>query len=173
MKQDEIVAVVDENNRVVGALPRSQMRAEGQRHRATYILVFDSGGRIFVQKRTAQKDIYPGFFDVATGGVVLAGESYEASALRELAEELGIKDVPLSRHFDFCHEEGGNRVWGRVFSCVYEGDVVLQAEEVESGEFLPLERVLDLSRTHPFTPDGLYALKGYLEQRHRKNPPRL
>ena len=60
MSHDEIVTIVDAENRVVGAAPRWQMRAEMLPHRATYILVFDHGGRLFLQKRTATKDIYPG-----------------------------------------------------------------------------------------------------------------
>ena len=113
--QEEIVTIVDEKNRVVGAAPRSRMRADGLPHRATYILVFNDEGELFVQKRTTGKDIYPGYYDVATGGVVLAGESYEDAAERELVEELGITGVRLRGHFDFFHEDAGNRVWGRVF----------------------------------------------------------
>ncbi|MFZ0135073.1 MAG: NUDIX hydrolase YfcD [Desulfobacterales bacterium] len=162
--EDEIVAIVDERNRVVGEAPRGRMRAEGLVHRATYILVFNDGGELFVQKRTPTKDIYPGYYDVATGGVVLAGESYETAAGRELAEELGVTGVPLAAHFDFFYEEAGNRVWGRVFSCTYSGAVVLQAEEVESGGFYPVNEILENRPQRSFTPDGIYVLRRFLSQ---------
>ena len=125
MSHDEIVTIVDAENREVGAVPRSRMRAEMLPHRATYILVFDRSGRLFLQKRTATKDIYPGCYDVAAGGVVLEGETYEESARRELAEELGISGVELQRHFDFYHQDDRSRVWGRVYSCRYDGHVIL------------------------------------------------
>lgn len=162
---DEIVTLVDDQNRVVGSATRREMRARRYPHRATYILVFNPRGELFLQKRTATKDVYPSHYDVAAGGVVLAGESYEESAARELAEELGISGAALRSHFDFYHEDGGNRVWGRVYSCAWDGPVHLQEEEVEAGRFLPIPQVLALAETEPFTPDGLGVLRRYLAER--------
>lgn len=159
---DEIVAIVDEENHVVGAAPRREMRAKRLPHRSTYILVFNSQGELYVQKRTMIKDIFPGYYDIAAGGVVLAGESYEASASRELAEELGIHGVPLTPLFTFYFADERTRVWGGVFACVYDGAMVLQPEEVESGEFMLPEEVLRRAQTAPYTPDGLYVLRRYL-----------
>ena len=85
----EIIAIVDDADRLVDAVPRAQMRALGLTYRVTYILVFNAAGQLLVQRRTADKDMYPGYLDLAAGGVVLADESYEQSAARELAEELG------------------------------------------------------------------------------------
>lgn len=164
--KDEIVLIVDRDNNETGSAPRHVMRTKGLPHRASYILVFNSAGELFVQKRTMSKDIYPGYYDIAAGGVVLAGESYDESAMRELAEELGIKDTDISSHFTFLYEEGTNRVWGRVYSCTYDGNLTLQKEEVESGFFLAPLKVLALSEKEPFTPDGIYVLKRYLESEY-------
>jgi len=163
--RDEIVLIVDKDNRETGSLPRHEMRARGLPHRACYILVFNSRGQLFVQKRTMSKDIYPGCYDVAAGGVVLAAESYDESARRELFEELGIRDAVLTPHFTFFHEEGGNLVWGRVYSCIHNGPLILQAEEVESGFFAAPADVLALSAKEPFTPDGLHVLQRFLKEK--------
>lgn len=160
---DEIVAIVDEYNNVIGSAPRREMRAQKLPHRSTYTFVFNSRGELFVQKRTMTKDIYPGYYDPCTGGVVLHGESYELSAIRELEEEVGIRDVPLTWHFNVYFEDDLVRVWGGVFSCVYDGAIVLQAEEVESGEFLPIETILQRAQTAPYTPDSLLVLRRYLD----------
>ena len=162
MSRDEIVAIVDKNNQIVGSASRERMRAEGLRHRATYILVFDAKNRMFVHRRTSTKDVYPGHYDIAAGGVVLAGETYAASAERELAEELGISGTPLKTMFDFYHADGLCRVWGRVFTCRWDGPIVMQAEEIQSGEFMPTPDIIEMSRHKPFTPDGLYVLQRYL-----------
>lgn len=156
--RDEIVSIVDRDDNVVDEVPRHVMRAQSLRHRVTYIFVFDSSGRLFVQKRTPTKDLYPGYFDLAAGGVVCAGESYEESAIREAREELGIAGSPLQRLFKFYFEdEDGNKSWGMVFSCTHDGPFVLQAEEVESGEFVELDDVLS-GGIEPVTPDTLAVL---------------
>jgi 8-oxo-dGTP pyrophosphatase MutT (NUDIX family) len=160
---EEIVQIVDENNREIAVLARGLMREQRLIHRACYILVFNGAGDLFVQKRTRTKDIYPGYWDVAAGGVVLGGESYEKSAERELAEELGISGVKLQFLFDQYYEDKQNRVWGRIFSCLHEGPFTLQREEVEYGRFMPPQVALDYSKIEPFTPDGIILLKKILK----------
>jgi len=160
---DEIVTIVDKTNQPIGTSPRRKMRAERLIHRAAYVLVFDSRGRLLIQKRTPDKDIYPGYYDVAAGGVVLAGESYEECAAREAKEELGITNTPLTGHFDFYFEDERGRVWGRVFSCTHDGPFTLQREEIESGEFMDVGDVLK-EKIKPLTPDTLLALSRYLQK---------
>jgi hypothetical protein len=57
------------------------------------------------------------------------------------------------------------RVWGRVFSCIYDGKIVLQKEEVESGDFYTIEEIMILKDIKSFTPDGLYVLSRYVDER--------
>jgi 8-oxo-dGTP pyrophosphatase MutT (NUDIX family) len=162
---DELVVIVDRENREIGAASRLRMRQQGLIHRSTYILVFNSAGQLFVQKRTRTKDVYPGYYDPAAGGVVLAGETYEQGAERELSEELDVRGTPLRFLFDFYFEEGTARVWGRAFSCIWDGPMVLQAEEIESGAFLSPAEILHRAETEPFTPDGLQVVRRYLWSR--------
>ncbi len=161
----ELVQIVDRNNVETTTVTRKEMRQRGLIHRATYILVFNSRGELFVQKRTMTKDVYPGYYDIAAGGVVLAGDTYEESARRELEEELGIRDVPLRHHFEFFYQDGEtNRVWGSVWSCTYDGVLTLQEEEVESGRWMAPEKVLASARQEKFTPDGIFVLERFIRQ---------
>jgi isopentenyldiphosphate isomerase len=160
MARDEQVAIVDLANQVAGAAPRWRMRQEGLPHRATYSLIFDAHGRLHVQQRTLTKDVYPGYLDPSPGGVVLAGESYEESAARELEEEMGIRGVAIEPLFDFWFEEEAVRVWGRAFRCRYDGPLVLQAEEVAGIAMMRPEEVL--ASPAPVTSDGLFVVRRFL-----------
>lgn len=161
---EEIVEIVDRNNRPIGAVTRKIMRQQQLTHRATYILVFNTTGELFIQKRSMRKDIYPGYWDVAAGGVVLAGESYEDSAQRELYEELGVKNAKLRFLFDQYYEDAGNKVWGRIFSCTHNGPFTLQAEEIDDGRFIPLQAIEQLNQDEPVTPDGLQLIRAIINR---------
>ena len=163
---DEIVVIVDEDDVVIGTAPRSRMRRERLVHRTTYVFVFDSSGRLFVQKRTPTKDVYPGYHDLAAGGVLVEGESYDESARREAHEELGLVDVPFKAQFKLYYEDAVSRSWGWVYSCTYDGPFELQPEEVASGEFLSIEQVLG-GEAEPVTPDSRLAFERLLEKRDR------
>jgi len=166
-EKDERIVIVDRDNNVIGTEYRSVMRKRGLLHRATYLLIFNSKGELFVQKRTITKDIYPGYYDVAVGGVVLAGESYKESADREIEEELGIRDISLKYLFDFYCADAGNQVWGRAYAGVHDGAIVLQEEEIESGEFRRVDEILTSADHERYTPDGIYVLKRYLSEHRR------
>lgn len=156
---EELVAIVDRDNHPIGAVSRRIMRQQRLIHRASYILVFNRRGELFLQKRSLTKDVYPGYWDVAAGGVVQAGESYLESAERELREELGVTGVKLKTLFDQYFEDKDNRVWGRIFSCTHEGPFTLQAEEIDCGRFVALPAIESLHQSEPVTPDGMALLR--------------
>jgi isopentenyldiphosphate isomerase len=163
MSAAELVDVVDAEDRVLTQATRDETRRQNLRHRATYILVFNGTGQLFVHQRTQTKDVYPGYFDVCVGGVVAAGESYEDGARRELFEEIGVRNAPLRRFVSFQFADADNQVNGTVFSCTHDGPFRLQAEEISSGEFLDLDVILERVATQPFCPDGVEALCRYLD----------
>lgn len=153
----ELVDVVNENNEVVRVAPRDEVRRNNLTHRATYILVRRSNGRVVVQRRTLSKDFCPGMLDACCGGVVTTAEPYDESALRELGEELGIVGVPLTGFGTFHAQSDLYRVWGGLYLCIYDGPLTLQAEEVAAVEELTLDEIA--ARAAEFTPDSLIALQ--------------
>lgn len=158
----ELVAWVDEEDRQLGALPRAELRERGLIGRCTFILLFNGAGELCVHRRTLSKALYPGFWDVAAGGMVGPGESYAEAAARELHEELGIAGVPLREHGRFFFEDPGNRLWGTVYSAVSDARLVLQPEEVLEARFMSPQQALAHSRHESYCPDSLEALRLFL-----------
>jgi isopentenyl-diphosphate delta-isomerase len=66
------------------------VHAEGDWHRAVHIWMYNSHGKLVLQKRAAGKDTFPGCWDVSVGGHVTSGDSVLETALKEVQEELGI-----------------------------------------------------------------------------------
>jgi isopentenyldiphosphate isomerase len=158
----EQVAWVDEEDRLLGALPRAELRESGRIGRGTFVLLFNGAGELCVHRRTLSKALYPGFWDVAAGGMVGPHESYAEAAARELHEELGIGGVPLHEHGRFFFDEPGNRLWGAVFSAVSDEPLALQPEEVLEACFMPVQSVLTHCQHEAYCPDSLEALRLFL-----------
>ena len=160
---DEWVQIVDARNRPVRAAPRALMRAQGLRYRASFIYVFNQAGHVYLQKRAATKDMYPGWFDAAAGGVLRPGERYIDNAIRETEEELGVVDAPLEALSQFYCEDGSNRVWGQLFRLTHEGPFEFVDGEVDYGEFVDPAAILR-GEWPDITPDSLYGLRLILDE---------
>jgi isopentenyldiphosphate isomerase len=151
---DELVDVIDEDDRVVATVTRAEMRARGLLHRVASTMVFRPDGRLLVHRRTDTKDVFPGAFDCFVGGVVEAGESYEQARDRELAEEMAIEGVSPTEVFVHRFEGIGDRSITAVYAVTWDGLVVPQREEIAWFEWEPIQRVLERAEAETFVPDG-------------------
>ncbi|MDH4112400.1 MAG: NUDIX domain-containing protein [Actinomycetota bacterium] len=154
MATEEWVDVVDLEDRVVGSVPRSDMRAGGLLHRATSILVTRSDGEVYVHRRTETKDVHPGMYDPFVGGVVGSGESYDGCAARELGEEVGITIVEPRALFRYLYRGETSECWTAVYEVTWDGDVKPQLEEIAWGNFVPWRELGRMLATLPFCPDS-------------------
>lgn len=159
----EFVDVVDCDGQVIRTVPRSVMRQQRLPHRAVYVLVFDSRGRLLIHQRTLSKDIYPGYWDVCVGGVPQAGESFQEAALRETAEEIGVVAAPKPI-FQLRYQDDQTDVFGAVFLLRHDGPFRFQADEIVQGEFADVDALPRLIRERPFCPDGLFVWGEYLRR---------
>jgi len=148
---EEIFDLVDEADRVIGSAPRSEVHRRKLRHRAVHVLLFSAQGKLFVQKRSATKDSFPGCYDSSASGHLNSGEDYDICASRETHEELGLV-VPVgqfSRHFkvEACEQTGWEFVW--VYSVVTNKQPQINLAELESGEFWTPEHTRSLLLANP------------------------
>lgn len=152
---DELVDIVDENDRVVAVVPRRQMRAERLRHRAVYIAVLGTDGRLLVHQRSFAKDVRPGAWDIAVGGVVGAGEGYDESARRELAEEIGVDGADLVSLGGGTFSDQHYEIVGRCYSVVHDGPFTFADGEVIAARWVNRAELDTLLREHDVVSDSV------------------
>ncbi|MEI6780187.1 MAG: NUDIX domain-containing protein [Verrucomicrobiota bacterium] len=139
---EEIFDVVNERDEVIGQRSRNEVHRLGLMHRAVHVLVFNSAGLVFLQKRSLSKDRQPGLWDSSASGHVDTGEDYDACAVRELGEEIGLQlNVAPQRLFKLaaCHDTDQEHVW--VYRCSAEGPFRLHPDEIERGDWFAPEDV--------------------------------
>lgn len=139
---DEIFDVVNERDEVVGQATRAEVHARGLMHRAVHVLVFNSRGEVFLQKRSMSKDRSPGRWDSSASGHVESGEDYDQCAIREVHEEIGLTlSSPPERLFKVAArgQTDQEHVW--VYRVESEGPFELNPDEIERGEWLPPQEV--------------------------------
>ena len=133
----ELLDVVDKNDCVIGVKTRGEIHAQGLMHRAVHILVFNSRGDLFIQKRSMLKDENPGQWDTSAAGHVDSGEAYLECAIRELGEELGIEtDSEPEFLFHIEPSELNGMEHSEIYRCLYDGELRLQADEIDGGKWL-------------------------------------
>jgi len=119
----EMCLVVDSDDNVIGAETKLDChKDDGIRHRAFSVLIFDSLGRLLVQKRSSEKITFPGIWANSCCSHPLDIESenegsngVKNAARRKLEQELGIP-VGITETWSFHHI-------GRMeYSCRWDND---------------------------------------------------
>lgn len=143
-RDDEMFDVVDEDDVWKKTATRKEVHAKGLIHRAIHIFVFNKNGDLFLQKRSMLKDMNPGVWDSSVSGHLDAGEDYLTAALREIEEEIGIKEKTIE---DLKHvlsvtpsrETGWEHV--RLFTTEHKGSIAFPAAEIDSVMPFPLKEI--------------------------------
>ena len=162
--QVEYFDVVDIFDRVVGLAPRHYIHANKLFHRAIHVLVFNSKGEVFLQKRSLDKDTAPGKWVSSCSGHVDTGEYYFDAAVRELGEEIGLyhtEDLNLAMIEQARPETGYEHV--HLFTCSHDGELKLDFNEVSDGLWIDPEK-LDLwieENSRDFAWSFVYLWKRY------------
>lgn len=151
---EEMFDQVDAEDRPIAQVPRSVVHARNLLHRSVHVLVFDGRGHVFLQKRSMSKDQCPGMWGTSCAGHVDAGEEYDSAARREYLEELGVEPPELEKVAKLApsRQTGYEFVW--IYRCTYEGAFILNPEEIERGEWLPVAGLAEMMAGRPreYTP---------------------
>lgn len=122
-QQEEWVDIVNENDEVVGSMPRSEAYDKKMfaSMRASWLMIKNSEGKLWIPRRNFNKKVLPGALDGSVVGHVSAGESYEQALIREAWEEVGID---LKKHpYRFLGKLTPGKDSSFCFAAVYELEV--------------------------------------------------
>lgn len=189
--KEELCVIVNEENEVIGAEPRSRTVSQRLLGRGSYCLVLNEKRELLVSRRSLKKDVYPGLLDTVISGVCQYGEDYLDTAIRELVEELGLNkdqekvlssESRLTPLGIFPYKDRYCHVFGCAFLYRHSGPISLQEDEVDAAQWMPLADVegllqdedqvqLEGSKTeaearanNKFTPVGKHILQTFKNQ---------
>lgn len=146
---DELVALLDADGRVCGSAPRSVMRRDNLRHAATGVLVRT------VQVRSTYTAGHPR--RTSTRATTTSPPAVSSLPARtrttllcaRLDEELGITGVELIRLPEGDYADDRTAYHAYLYTCVWDGPVRHQPEEVEWGTWMSPAEPLGESRRSP------------------------
>lgn len=150
----ELVDIVDEHDVLQRVVTRREMRRDRLRHRSVGIMVRSSTGDVLVHRRADDKDLWPGRFDLAVGGVVASGETYDDAARRELEEEIGV-DAPVRFVCRGRYSDPEVCEVARIYSVVSDGPFAFNDAEVVEAFFVGIAELPKFIESHLFVPDSL------------------
>ncbi len=153
-EKEELWDVYDYRRHKTGVLhPRGKRLKTGEYHLTVHACLFDSQGRMLIQKRQPFKKGWSGLWDITVGGSALAGEDSQTAIMRELREELGLSlDLScvrphLSVQFDFGFDD--------MYLIKRDVDIstlTLEYEEVEAVAWASLDEILSMMDKGTFIP---------------------
>ena len=161
---------------------RDEAHREGILHRTAHVWIVrrvEERYQVLLQKRSMEKESFPGYFDTSSAGHIPAGTEPLPSALRELKEELGIDAAPedlayagqfrirYGKEFHGRLFRDNEVTWVYVYAKPVDADsLTLQESEVDEVRWFDLEEVRDeirVSRERFCVPaEGLDVLISYL-----------
>lgn len=158
---EEHFEIFTESGERLGLAPRSRVHAEGLWHKSAQVFLFDPAGRLYLQRRVADKDVCPGLWDLSAAEHLTPGETYLEGATRGLQEELGVTGVDLARLGEPCHGRLDQEDLGihdyelqQAFRGTWAGPLQPDAAEVAEVLALSLDELVRWTqrRPHDFTP---------------------
>ncbi len=91
-QDDELLDIVDTDDRVIGQQWRSVLYLEGAcNFRVVNAFLRNGSGQLWIPRRAAGKKLFPLCLDMSMGGHVASGETYDQAFARELKEELNLE----------------------------------------------------------------------------------
>jgi isopentenyl-diphosphate Delta-isomerase len=167
------VVLVDEEDRPLGTAPKLEAHQSGGRlHRAFSVYIFDSAGRMLLQRRAAGKYHFAGLWTNACCSHPQPDEPVADAARARLREEFGF-DAELTPAFTFTYRATDpasgltEHEFDHVFFGRFDGEPLPAPAEIGEWRWIPLpELAADVkARPERYTPWFRIALDEVLRRR--------
>jgi isopentenyldiphosphate isomerase/intracellular septation protein A len=153
--KEEWFPIVDEEGKITGKAPRSVCH-DGKSmllHPVVHLHLFNSQGKLFLQKRSITKDIQPGKWDTSVGGHIALQEKIEDALCREAREEIGLRNFQPRFINKYVWESLRERELVFSFITVSEQMPVINKLEISEGRFWSLDEIKKNIGKGIFTPN--------------------
>jgi len=171
---EEILILVDENDNEIGRETRQKCHiGKGKLHRALAVFLFSKGKMLLIQRRSRNKQLWPGYWDCTAATHVYPNETYESSAQRALEHELGLS-APVEKLLAFTYFASFNNHAENEYCTLlvgeYEGKVTPNPQEVSDFNHAGLLELREkmTKETQTYTPWFKIALGKFLKHSHSK-----
>lgn len=139
-EHEELLDVVDNNDQVIGTIPRSESGnlngTDGRYIRCVSAFIVRGDGAVWVPVRSPHKRIAPGGLDYGCGGFVASGETYDQTLLRELAEEADLHPTASDIQCITIHQLNGTPPFFEALYAVHSETQPKLSDEHGSGSWM-------------------------------------
>lgn len=152
--RQELFPIVNEQGEVTGSATRAECHSGSMLlHPVVHLHIFDTQGRLYLQRRSLNKDIQPGKWDTAVGGHIDYGESVKEALRREVREELGITQFNPIHNFTYLFQSRIERELVYSYRTIYEGDIKIDPVEIDEGRYWSFDDIVEHLGKGIFTPN--------------------
>lgn len=149
----EMLPLVDAEGHVVGKASRGECHGGSMLlHPVVHLHLFDSNGRLWLQRRPQWKSIQPGKWDTAVGGHIDYGEKLWDALHRETREEIGLSSLAPVKIESYEFQSAVERELVNVFFAMSSQEPV-PSKELDGGRFWTMKEIDDALGTGVFTPN--------------------
>lgn len=143
---EEKVVLVNENNEVLGLMPKMEAHEKGELHRAISILIYNSKGEMLIQQRATSKYHWPMIWSNAVCSHPRENEEFEAAAYRRLEEELNIRCSLTEAHrfiYKATDEATGliEHEYDVVFKGEFSGEIPFNQDEINAIRWITVNEL--------------------------------
>lgn len=145
-----LVEFIDNNNKPLIIAPITEVSRLKLGYKVVWVCLVDYKHRVYLQRRASHLTTYPNFWDFSVSGYVLAGESREDTALRELNTCFGMHNILLSTPTSYVFSLEEVPILATLFTfCLMSSVPKPNSEYIQEGMFLDEDELFGFASVFP------------------------